>query len=302
MINNIYSNIKIAYYSGTGGTELAAKSFQSHLETAGCICTIEKITHRTGKDQSNCDLLLLLFPVHAFNAPDAVYKWIDALDMVNQTSAAVISVSGAGDVCPNTACRVGSIKRLTKKGYHVLYERMIVMPSNWVAPAPSPLPYLLMQALPIVIDQITSDLLSGLCRKAKPLWIDRIFAAIGKLETAGGHYWGKRIQVMENCTGCGWCANHCPAGNITMTNGKPTFGDGCHFCLKCIYSCPSKALQPGTCKFVVIAEGYCLQDIAQQPPQNPQVPVKDLKVGFFWSGVKKYLMSLSDNQRDSPIQ
>ncbi len=81
-------------------------------------------------------MLLLLFSVHAFNAPDAVYKWIDGLDTVKHISAAVISVSGAGDVCPNTACRVSSIKRLTKKGYHVLYERMIVMPSNWVAPAP----------------------------------------------------------------------------------------------------------------------------------------------------------------------
>jgi len=148
-----------------------------------------------------------------------------------------------------------------------------------------------MQALPIVIDQITSDLLSGVCRKAKPLWIDRILSVIGKLETSGGHYWGKRIKVLEHCTECGWCAKRCPAGNITVTNGKPTFGGKCHFCLKCIYGCPSKALQPGTCKFVVIPEGYCLQDILQQPPQNYQIPVKDLKVGFFWLGVKKYLMN-----------
>ncbi len=293
-----YSNIKIAFYSGTGGTELAAKSFQSHLETAGCTCTIEKITHRIGKDQSSCDLLLLLFPVYAFHAPDAVYKWMDGLNTVSQVPAAVISVSGGGEVCPNTACRVSSIKRLTRKGYHIVYERMIVMPSNWIAPAPSPFPYLLMQALPIVIAQITSDLLSGACRKAKPLWIDRIFSVIGKLETLGGHYWGKRIKVLEHCTGCGWCAIHCPAGNITMTNGKPTFADGCHICLKCIYGCPNKALQPGICKFILIQEGYCLREIAKQLPQNPQTPVQDLKVGFFWLGVKKYLMSVSDNQRD----
>ncbi|WP_342756633.1 hypothetical protein [Kineothrix sedimenti] len=73
---------------------------------------------------------------------------------------------------------------------------------------------------------------------------------IGKLETSGGHYWGKRIKVLEHCTQCGWCAGHCPSGNIAMLNGKPTFGDGCHFCLKCIYGCPIKALQPEICKFV----------------------------------------------------
>lgn len=298
---NAYSNIKIAYYSGTGGTEMAAENFHSCLESEGCVCTIEKITDGINIDHSDHDLLLLLFPVHAFNAPAAVYKWIDGLDTVNKVSGAVISVSGAGDICPNTACRVSSIKRLTKKGYRVIYDKMVVMPSNWVTPAPSPLPHLLIQALPKVVGQITDDLLSGICKKTKPLWIDRIFSVIGKLETSGGHYWGKRIKVLEHCTKCGWCARHCPAGNITMLHEKPAFGDQCHFCMKCIYGCPSKALQPGTCKFVVIKEGYCLQDIAEQVPQPPQMSVRDLKVGCFWLGVKKYLMSVSGNQNDSPF-
>lgn len=294
---NTYSNIKIAYYSGTGGTELAAKSFQSHLEAEGCVCTIEKITSVMSIEQSDHDLLLLLFPVHAFNAPAAVYKWIDGLATVNHVSAAVISISGAGDVCPNTACRVNSIKRLTKNGYCVIYERMIVMPSNWVAPSPEPLPYLLIQALPKAVAQITSDLLSGVCKKGKPLWIDRVFSVMGKLETLGGHYWGKRIKVLEHCTKCGWCVGHCPAGNITMPRGTPTFGDQCHFCLKCIYGCPSNALQPGICKFVIIKEGYCLTDIAENLPKNLQLPVKDLKTGFFWLGVKKYLIFLEDKKK-----
>lgn len=293
---NTYSNIKIAYYSGTGGTELAAKSFQSRLETEGCVCTIEKITDGMHHDSRDHDLLLLLFPVHAFNAPDAVYKWIDGLDTVNQAFAAVISVSGAGDVCPNTACRATSIKRLTKRGYHIIYESMIVMPSNWVAPAPSPLPYLLIQALPIAVEQISCDLLSGVCKKSKPFWFDKIFSMVGKLETSGGHYWGKQIMVLKHCTQCGWCAGHCPSNNITMLSGTPAFGDQCHFCMKCIYGCPNKALQPGIFKFAVIKEGYCLQDISKIHPQNPHIPVKDLKVGFFWLGVKKYLISLSSNQ------
>jgi ferredoxin len=118
---------------------------------------------------------------------------------------------------------------------------------------------------------------------------------MGEAEKAGGHFWGKRLKVLEHCTECGWCAKNCPSGNITMLNGKPTFGDQCHFCLKCIYGCPSKALQPGSCKFAVIQEGYSLQDIAKKLPENPQLPVKDLKVGILWMGVKKYLLSLENN-------
>ena len=213
---NLYSQIKIAYYSGTGGTELAARSLQSHMEAEGCICIVEKIKYGMKIDQSNYDLLILLFPVHAFNAPEAVYHWIDDLDIVNHAPAVVISVSGAGDICPNTACRVSSIKRLKKKGYNIIYDRMIVMPSNFVAAAPNPLPYLLVQALPSVVAQISCDLLSGVCKKGKPLWIDRIFSVMGEAEKAGGHFWGKRIKVLEQCTECGWCAKNCPSGNITM--------------------------------------------------------------------------------------
>ncbi len=293
---NTYSNIKIAYYSGTGGTELAAKSFQNCLETEGCVCTIEKIASGINPNQSDHDLLLLLFPVHAFNAPEPVYRWIDSLEIENHISAAVISVSGAGEVCPNTACRVSSIKRLTKKGYDVIYEKMIIMPSNFFVKTPSLLSYMLMQVLPKAVKQISSDLQAGVCITGKPLWVDRIFSLMGKLETSGGHHWGKRIKVLDHCTKCGWCAKHCPAGNITMKDEKPAFADRCHFCLKCIYGCPSKALQPGSCKFVIIQEGYSLREIAEQRPQNLLIPVKDLKVGFYWQGVKEYLFSLSGDQ------
>ncbi len=74
---------------------------------------------------------------------------------------------------------------------------MIVMPSNWFSPAPGPLPYLLMQELPKAVAQITRDLLSCVCKKSKPFWFDRIFSMMGKLEISGGHYWGKRIKVLE---------------------------------------------------------------------------------------------------------
>ncbi|QIB69905.1 hypothetical protein Ami103574_11480 [Aminipila butyrica] len=294
---NAYTNIRIAYYSGTGSTELVAKTFQSYLESKGCVCSLEKITYRPIACPTAGDLLLLLFPVHAFNAPEAVYQWIAQLNEVDTGDAAVISVSGGGEVCPNTACRVSSIKGLREKGYQVRYDKMIVMPSNWMASAPSPLPYLLMQALPKAVQQITEDLLSGIQQTGKPLWIDRLFSVMGELEKPAGRFWGKRIQVLKACTGCSWCAKHCPAGNITMINGVPTFENKCHLCLNCIYGCPSKALQPGTCKFVIIKEGYCLEDMSEMLLPHMQVPLEDIKVGFFWLGVKKYLLSVERGKK-----
>jgi hypothetical protein len=45
-------------------------------------------------------LLIILYPVYAFNAPRPVYDFISSLPMSNKAQAAVISVSGGGEVSP----------------------------------------------------------------------------------------------------------------------------------------------------------------------------------------------------------
>lgn len=47
------------------------------------------------------------------------------------------------------------------------------------------------------------------------------------------------------CIGCGQCAKICPVNNITMINGRPSFGKDCAVCLGCVHWCPQHALQMG---------------------------------------------------------
>lgn len=43
------------------------------------------------------------------------------------------------------------------------------------------------------------------------------------------------------CNGCGLCARQCPNGNITMTNGRPQWGNNCTYCLRCYHGCRQHA-------------------------------------------------------------
>lgn len=106
---------RITYYSGTGGTELIANCLAEKLQLFGPVI-IEKVTEGLHKDSRPFDRLILLFPVHAFHAPGAIYKWVKNSPAVNKLSAAVISVSGGGEICPNTASRLSCIKMLEKRG------------------------------------------------------------------------------------------------------------------------------------------------------------------------------------------
>jgi len=53
---------------------------------------------------------------------------------------------------------------------------------------------------------------------------------------------GKQFEVSYKCTACGVCAKICPVGNISMINGKVTFGDNCNQCMGCIQWCGNHAI------------------------------------------------------------
>ncbi|MDU4959383.1 MAG: EFR1 family ferrodoxin [Sporomusaceae bacterium] len=286
-----YSTVKISYYSGTGNTAMAAEQFAAAFTDRGCVCFVERIT--TGCDHSqddDCDLLLLLFPVHAFNAPEPVYRWLEALKPAAKTAAAVVSVSGGGDISPNTACRLSSIKRLTNKGYSVVYDTMLVMPCNVMVSTREPLAVRLLQVLPDKIRQAVNDIVSGSQRKRIPLWRDRLFSMLGELEKPGGRLWGRHIRAGGACNGCGCCVRNCPAGNIAIVAGRPRFGGKCHMCLSCLYGCRQKALVPGIGKFIILKEGYDLNSLIKKVPLTEAVDVDQIAEGYLWSGVKKYLL------------
>lgn len=283
--------VHIVYFSGTGGTKKAADCFEQSFKGKGISTLKYSVTEKNQTEINPEDLIVLIFAVHGLNAPKAVYRWIEKLPQIKKCQAVVISVSGGGEVTPNTACRLHSILKLEEKGYTVSYEKMLVMPSNFVAIMSEALSVRLLEILPEKVEFIVNELLMGIKRRKNPLLVDRILSRAGELEKIGAVVFGKFIKNNHNCNGCGWCSKNCPVGNITMVQGHPAFGGDCHMCTTCLYGCPKKALSAGLLNFVIFKEGFNLKQIEEKLPIKKRVKDEELAKGLVWSGVKKYLLS-----------
>jgi ferredoxin/flavodoxin len=274
----------VVYFSGTGGTARAADAMEAALVSRGVNVNKQEIHHNNVFTNGDEDLLVLLYAVHALNAPEPVYRWLESLTPVPGISAAVLAVSGGGEVFPNKACRVSSIKRLKNKGYDVTYEDMLVMPSNMSASTPDNLAVRLLEVLPQKVQTIADDLLSGVTRHTKPGPINRFMSVLGEGEKYGAHWFGKVLHANENCTSCGWCARQCPSGNITMAEKTPEFDGKCVMCFRCVYGCPTRAIKAKHMGFVLNKQGFDMKryDVMEE---TEDVTVK----GVAWKGVNKYL-------------
>lgn len=286
-------NVQIVYFSGTGCTEHVAKTFSKEFQARGHTTLCRSITKTESPDEST-DLLVLCFAVHASNAPEPVMRWVKNLEKADERPVVIISISGGGEVTPNLACRVPLKRAFKRKNYRLLYEKMLVMPSNWIVGTKRVLSSKLLQVLPYKVSYVVNDVLNGKGSFTHPLLGNRFLTFIGSLEHVGARSFGKKILVDKSCTLCGLCVKRCPVSNISLHGDRPVFGKNCTLCLNCIYSCPQGALHPGTMKFVVIKKGFSFQEILALPSDNLPIDLDKEAKGFAWVGVKRYLSKTSD--------
>ncbi len=275
--------ILIAYFTGTGGTALAADALAAAFAQRGLTVDKQQIKRNKAIPNGDESLLVLLFAVHSANAPQPVHEWLEALAPVNGTPAVVISVSGGGEVFPNIACRGGSIRRLEENGYRVVYEQTIVMPSNMSVATPDFLVRRLLDVLPDRAACIADDVIAGLERRVKPKAIDRVISALCLAEHKGARHFGKQLAVTDACNGCGWCARSCTGDNIRMENGKPVFGNSCVMCFGCTYGCPQHAIEAKRLGFLLSKKGFSIR----RYEQLSELPEE--RTGLLMVGVRRYL-------------
>jgi len=289
-LENTADKIHIVYFSGTGGTALAAKTLHDEFIARGVDARASEIFQNDMPHLQANEMLILMYPVYAADAPSPIFKWIASLEK-SHGFATVIAVSGGGDISPNTACRVKPVKRLERKGVSVIGEYMICMPSNFILPTPNELAVKMIRILPKKCSIIADEIILKRPNRKKALLIDRIMLVFFETEKLGSKIFGKTLKADDKCNSCKLCAKICPRANINMADGRPKFGWQCVLCMRCVYSCPQKAIKAHLpiLKNAVFKEGFDLKSIKNRAENDLLQDNEDKNLGGLWKGVAKYL-------------
>lgn len=285
------ASAKIVFFSGTGCTARSANALKGSLEKLDVTVEVEELRGpASSTPEANEDILILMYPLYTFNAPLPIYEYVEHLECMKDQRVAIIPVSGGGDITPNRACRFGIRLELEQKGCFVVYESMIVMPCNVIVNTPEPVAKALLERLPTRCDEIASDISTEVILRIDPPLIDKLFSKIGDWEKG---YWGRirfseKLTVADTCISCGLCVKTCPRQNIDMIDGSPQFRRDCVMCLRCIYGCPKNAISAGYGAFLVLKNGFCLDEYSTVPVAGKE-DIAPLLKGALWKGVRKYL-------------
>lgn len=189
---------------------------------------------------------------YVFVAP--VYAWRYPLVIENLLHKA--ELSGNSDVyclatCESQSGKTGKYleKIVSDKGMNFLGFQTIPMPNHYILAQTLPTPEEADQQLDLAVSLIKD--IARKIRENKSLEekSDTPFAGImsGIVNTVFSRFLisSRNFKVSDGCISCGRCQRQCPVNNITLKDGRPTFGTRCIWCFGCIQNCPKGAIDIG---------------------------------------------------------
>ena len=212
----------ILYFSSTGNSLYIAESVKKRM--GGEVRYIPNY----GGNGSEFDRIILVTPIYSYGMPFHVYEILQRLDKKKE----LIIIQNYGGM-------VGGADRLIylyalKNGLNVKSVYTLKMPENFTLTFTVPKFYM-----------------KGVLKKADK----RISRIVGKIESesftvpkgnktkekvylknkSNWHLIADGFSVTEDCVKCGKCVSVCPAGNISLCDGKVEFSDKCVACLGCYH-------------------------------------------------------------------
>jgi len=257
--------ITIFYYTGTGNSLWVARTLVKLLGDAEIVSISDWMKE---KRPIYSEVVGVVFPVHMWGVPPPIIKFISEIKALSPRYIFGVAVD-AGQVA-NTLVQLKNIFK--KNGMTLSSGHEIKMPSNyipWGGAEPREKQEEKFESakrkLPVIISTINNKEIKPVDKG--PLWQRVFFTLLYKLSYTQIPKLDGKFWVDEKCNHCGICSRVCPAENIIMVEGKPSWNHRCEQCLACIQWCPEKAIQYG--EKTPIYERY----------HHPEIQLKDMLKG-----------------------
>lgn len=247
----------IAYFSPTGNTSFLAKELKNQLNHHDT--QLIDIVHNKGKNLQANEHLIILFSIHAFNAPTEVINFVRDIPKSIFKQVSIIAV-GCNTNSINAAASLSVRDILMKKEYNIASDRVVAMPLTFVAKFSDEMCIKTISDSRDEIEKISKDIELNLIDKKEVSFGAKSAAFLGKSEKYAARLFGLELYATNKCISCGLCSKECPSKNIKEKNNKPKFGLKCSMCMRCIYNCPVNAISPRLSKFIPLKKGYHVED------------------------------------------
>lgn len=239
----------IVYFSGTGNSARVARRLSvllgdgELLELSGERLLSPESVHISG------NRIIWVFPTYSWGVPPVVADFIRRCSMSDEAVGArhyMVTTCGDDMGYADRQWR----KLLEKRGIAPRSAFAVIMPNT----------YTLMKGFDVDSPQTASqklaaseqrirDIAAAIDSDGAPMLIPGRFPWI---KSSVIYPWFVRHEMSprpfrsnEGCISCGLCARRCPMENITMSDGKPVWGDRCALCLRCYHYCPRHAIAYG---------------------------------------------------------
>jgi ferredoxin/flavodoxin len=228
---------RIYFFTGTGNSLKAAKDIAAALSE----CEITAVCKNMNAEiPTGYERIGFVFPSYFGGLPDMAADFIRNANFTKESAKYFFAVATHGGFARNTIAQTRNL--FAEKGLRLDYGGKVMMNANYVA----------------LYDM--SDFLLKLALKAYNKRINVVIQDIKNLKTNDGPPMNKsheriyveyigaahesdcNYNVSEACISCGICQNVCPAANIVLYNGRPTFQHQCQCCMACIQHCPQRAI------------------------------------------------------------
>jgi ferredoxin len=249
----------IVYFSPTGNVLHLAEKLAGYLGTVNTeVLPLEFIEQNQLKNSRH---LILLYPIHGFNAPRTVKRFVKNLPTGLYEFVSLLGI-GCTSNWLNDAVSSDLKRTLIKKNYSILVDEILAMPLTFIMAFPDNVAIKLIAESEEKIKDLSLSVAKEIKSVNKIKGRSHLINFLGKAENPAARLFGLELHSDKNCTSCGICWNNCPEKNIKRNRlDKPRFGFNCIMCMRCIYNCPEKSISPRFSKFIPIKNGYSLNRI-----------------------------------------